>query len=226
MPNVTVGTVKKSIAAITSRWLCRKASQRLAGSGSLGARFIQREIVLSETSKPSIRSSPWMRGAPQVEFSATIRKIRSRTSLEIRLLPTCSLTLEISFQYRRNPARCQRTTVSGVTTMRACFHLDQNRLTATQKSLSTNASRGLGCRRFRTASCWRSARFSKTRSPRLRKRRTRAPKLRVNRLNMAQSYIRRCFETRLQVVDSAAAQSFGEGQELYQIAFWIAAASC
>src|ERR1700693_5943724 len=46
-------------------------------SGSLGARFIQREIVRSETSKPSMRSSPWMRGAPHVEFSTTIRKINS-----------------------------------------------------------------------------------------------------------------------------------------------------
>jgi hypothetical protein len=34
-PNVTVGTVKKSMAAMASRWLRRKASQRLAGSGSL-----------------------------------------------------------------------------------------------------------------------------------------------------------------------------------------------
>jgi len=58
----------------------RKVSQRVAGSGSRGARFIQREIVRSETSKPSIRSSPWMRGAPHVGFSTTIRKINSRTS--------------------------------------------------------------------------------------------------------------------------------------------------
>ena len=53
-----VGTAKKSIAAIASRWLRRNASQRLTGSGFLGARFIQREIVLSETSKPSMRSAP------------------------------------------------------------------------------------------------------------------------------------------------------------------------
>jgi hypothetical protein len=33
-------------------------SQRRADSGFLGARFIQREIVRSETSKPSMRSSP------------------------------------------------------------------------------------------------------------------------------------------------------------------------
>jgi hypothetical protein len=46
--------------------------------------------------------------------------------------------LEISFQYKRNPALCQRTTVSGVTTMRDCCHPDQNRRTATQKSLAYN----------------------------------------------------------------------------------------
>jgi len=33
-------------------------------------------MVLSETSKPSMRSSPWMRGAPQLGFSAIIWKMR------------------------------------------------------------------------------------------------------------------------------------------------------
>ena len=162
----------------------------MAGSGSLGARFIQREMVRSETSKPSIRSSPWMRGAPHIGFSTTIRKINSRTSFEVCLLPTCTRTLEISLQYIRKPARCQRTTVSGVTTMRASFHPDQNRLTVTQKSLSTNASRGRGRRRFKTASCCRSTRFSKTRFPRLRKRRISTPIQRRSRLDIARSYIR------------------------------------
>jgi hypothetical protein len=37
---VIVGTVKKSIAPIASRGLRRKVSQRLAGSGSLGAYFL------------------------------------------------------------------------------------------------------------------------------------------------------------------------------------------
>src|SRR5207249_8847053 len=87
----------------------------MAGSGSRGARVIQREIVRSETSKPSMRSSPWMRGAPHVEFSTTMRKINSRISFDVCRLPTGLLTLEISFQYKRNPALCQRTTVSGVT---------------------------------------------------------------------------------------------------------------
>ena len=46
--------------------ITQKSQPRLAGSGSLGARLIQRETVVSDTAKPSIRSSPWMRGAPQL----------------------------------------------------------------------------------------------------------------------------------------------------------------
>jgi hypothetical protein len=45
----------------------------------------------------------------------TIRKINSRTSFGVGLLPTCVRTREISLQYIRKPVRCQRTTVSGVT---------------------------------------------------------------------------------------------------------------
>jgi hypothetical protein len=44
-----------------------------------------------------------MRGAPHVGFSTTIRKINSRTSFDVGRLPTGLLTLEISFQYKRNP---------------------------------------------------------------------------------------------------------------------------
>jgi hypothetical protein len=49
------------------------------------------------------------------------------------LLPLAFLTLEISFQYDRKPARCQRTTVSGVTMMRDCFQPDQTRRANIQK---------------------------------------------------------------------------------------------
>src|SRR5580700_11909221 len=57
-PNVSVGTVKKSIAAMASRWFLRNVSHRFTGCGSLGARRIHRETLLSETSKPSLSSSP------------------------------------------------------------------------------------------------------------------------------------------------------------------------
>src|SRR5690349_23697901 len=82
-----------------------------------------------------------MRGAPHVGFSTIIRKINSRTSFDVCRLPTGLLTLEISFQYKRNPPLCQRTTVSGVTATRDCCHADQNRRTTTQKSLSSGSAR-------------------------------------------------------------------------------------
>jgi hypothetical protein len=53
----------------------------LQSLGRLGTLRIQRNTVRSERSKPSIFSSPWIRGAPQVEYSATVRRISSRNSL-------------------------------------------------------------------------------------------------------------------------------------------------
>jgi hypothetical protein len=53
--------------------VAQNSEPALGGSGSLEARFIQRETVLWEISRPSMRSSPWMRGA-QLGFSATIWK--------------------------------------------------------------------------------------------------------------------------------------------------------
>jgi hypothetical protein len=103
-PNVRVGTVKKSIAAIASLWLARNASQHFAGCGLLGALLIQRITVRSEMSKPSILSSPWTRGAPQVLFSATMRKMSSRSSLLTQRLPAQARCREIHFQYILNPA--------------------------------------------------------------------------------------------------------------------------
>src|SRR4029077_4981161 len=45
-----------------------------------------------------------MRGVPQVGFSATMRKIKPRTSLLTRFRPPTWLTLETHVQYKRNPA--------------------------------------------------------------------------------------------------------------------------
>ena len=81
----------------------------------------------------------------------SIWKIRSRTSWDIGLLPMGFLTLEISIQYQRKPARCQRTTVSGVTTKSGCFQPNQQRRTISQKSLPSNSS--LGRLQCRTCNC-------------------------------------------------------------------------
>src|SRR6266404_3827586 len=85
-----------------------------------------------------------MRGAPQVGFSVTIRKIKSRISLLTRFRPPTWLILETHVQYKRNPARCQFTTVLGVTKTRGWLHPDQPILNATQNSLCRAVNRGRG----------------------------------------------------------------------------------
>src|ERR1039457_1509510 len=170
-PKVNVGTVKKSIAAIASRWLHRNAAHRLAGSGLLGALRIQRRTVRSETSKPSIFNSPCIRGAPQVLFTATMRKMSSRNSLLTHFLPTRTRCLESHVQYNLNPARCQRITVSGWTRSKTRFHSDHTRRKRTQNNLSESLKRGFGCFRPKTASCCRSAKFSRRRFRREQKNR-------------------------------------------------------
>jgi len=99
----------------------------------------------------------------QVLFSATMRKMSSRTSLLTRPLPAQMRCREIPFQYPLNPARCQRTTVAGRTITRASFEPDHNRLKTTQKSRSGNASLGYGCFVSKIARCCRRARISSSR---------------------------------------------------------------
>jgi hypothetical protein len=172
--NVKVGTVKKSIAAMVSRWLRRRRGNAFLTQDPSALRLIHREMVGVARSKPSRSGSTWMRSAPQVAFCATMRKINSRTCFGVPLLPTGFLTFEISFQYIRKPAR--RTTVSGSTTVSACFQVGQSRRTSTQKSFSGTRSVGRGCRRFRTAGCCRSSKFSRRGFLQPRQRRTNAPK--------------------------------------------------
>src|SRR5215831_8159892 len=122
---VAVGTVKKSKAAIASRWFLRNVSQRWLESGGELHCARYRETVDSEISNPNFRSSPWIRGAPQVGFSSAIDRIRPRSSLVIFGRP--GRRRERKRQYPRNPARCQPTTVSGFTTTSTLAHFDHPR---------------------------------------------------------------------------------------------------
>src|ERR1035438_822296 len=129
---------------VSPRSLRRKDSQRRAGSGSRFARFTQRETVRSEMSTPSLSSTPWMRGAPQVGFSATMRKIKSRSSWVKGFLPPIRRVREIQLQYNQTRDLCEPTTVSGVTSINDLFQLVQNSRKTTQNSLSTELSPGRG----------------------------------------------------------------------------------
>ena len=104
-----------------------------------------------------------MRGTPQAGFSAAMRTMSSRNSLPTHFLPARVGCRESHAQYNLNPARCQRTTVSGWTRIKACFHPGQSRRSTTQNNLPEAGIRGCGCRRFKVVSCCRSARFSKSR---------------------------------------------------------------
>jgi len=83
-----------------------------------------------------------MRGAPQLGFSATIRKISSRTSLLVGFLPTAFRAREIQRQYSRNPARCQRTTISGVTRINDFFQPEQTCRKTTRTAGRRNSVEG------------------------------------------------------------------------------------
>src|SRR5271154_550413 len=117
-----------------------------------------------------------MRGAPQVGFSATIRKIKARTSLLTRFRPPTWLILETHLQYKRNPVRCQFTTVLGVTKTRACLRPDRHILNAIQNSLCRAVNRRRGRCACRASNCRRRARFSRTRSARQLKELTNQPR--------------------------------------------------
>jgi hypothetical protein len=63
---------------MASAWLCRNVRQ--VCDGGPRCRIMYLETVDSAISKPSFRSSPWMRGAPHNGFSLLIRWMRSRSS--------------------------------------------------------------------------------------------------------------------------------------------------
>ena len=82
--------------------------------GGLGRLVMYLDTVACEISMPSLRSSPWNRGAPQSGFSRLMRRMRSRTSRPTVGRPPLRRR-DVQVQKRRKPLRCQPTTVSGFT---------------------------------------------------------------------------------------------------------------
>jgi hypothetical protein len=73
---------------------------------------------------PSFSSSPWIFRARQ-PFSLASRQMSAFNSSEIGGRPGPGF--EMARQYRRNPWRCQRITVSGLTMTRVSYQRDQTR---------------------------------------------------------------------------------------------------
>ncbi|HJY89971.1 MAG TPA: hypothetical protein VJ255_06810 [Candidatus Acidoferrum sp.] len=93
------------MAAIASLWFRRRrASVWLARD--LSTPVSSSEMVLSQSSKPSISSSPWMRGAPQVWIlSNHPEDPLSRTSFGVGFLSTGVLALrdQLPVQAKTSP---------------------------------------------------------------------------------------------------------------------------
>jgi hypothetical protein len=93
-------------------------------------------------------------------LAAAIFMIKARISGRASGRPLHFL-LEIQVQKRRKPLRCQDTTVSCLTMIKArrqCFQVLERH---SQNNRSAFRSRGLGQRRLNTVSCWRRAKFSR-----------------------------------------------------------------
>jgi len=118
--------------------------------------------------KPSMSSSPWILGAPQRGLALAILRISRLTSGETSSFLGVRQR-DFQRQKRRKPARCQRTTVSGLTMTSASAQRDQIWERPTQNARSARRRRGRGADRWRVASCWRRARFSRASSARVRK---------------------------------------------------------
>ncbi len=154
---VAVGTTHISIAAIASAWLRRKVFQLCDGSfRPLDMYF---ETVDWATSKPSINSSPWMRGAPHRGFSRLIRRIRSRKSRSIFGRP--APFRDFQRQKTLKPPRCQRRMVAGLTTQAKSSSPGQTQVNQLSRARSLPRTRGRGdTRRKAILSWWRRNRFS------------------------------------------------------------------
>src|SRR6516164_846955 len=159
-----------------------------------------------------------MRGAPQVGFSATIGKIRARTSLLTPFRPPTRLNLEIHIQYKRNPVPCQFTTLRGVTKTRGFLHPDQNVLNATQNSLCRAVNRVRGRCACKASSCWRRAKFSRTSSSRERKELMIHPRRCRSDTIMARIVAEKSESSFSQVIHSAGVRRFGERHNSHKTA--------
>ncbi len=112
------------------------------------------------TSRPSFRSSPTMRGAPQVAFACHIVRISSRTSLAIAGRPDVPCWLNRR-QWSRQRCRGQASTVRGCTNARTSCQRGHRRERHAQKSRSVGRRHGRCTVCLYTAHWCCHARFSR-----------------------------------------------------------------
>jgi hypothetical protein len=112
---------------------------------------------------PSLRNSPWMRGAPQSGLARAILSMRARIAASIRGRPERFCSERVVHRCRSH-WRCQRNTVSGRTISKALRQSRHEFLSRIQKSRSCSRSCGRFAVRVNAANCCR-ARGSRVRQP-------------------------------------------------------------
>ena len=112
------------------------------------------------------RSSAAIRSSPQVVLFAAMFAISFCRSAGIRGRPR---TFDFHLQSSRKPRRCQRTKVSGLTTVRASRHANSLESHTRVNLVAAFARRGLTLRSTYKANCLRRKRFSAAKAHRGRR---------------------------------------------------------
>jgi hypothetical protein len=139
--------------AACARTNSRQLGPGRRGAGSSFARASRRRMLVGDTRKPSLASSPRMRRCPQRGFSRASRSTSSRISPDSGGRPRRRAGCR---HFRRTSARCRRRSVRGVT--RSTDRDERGRWQAAAASRARSAAPSFGratCRR-RISSSWRS----------------------------------------------------------------------
>ena len=174
-------------ATRSRRWFSRNA--RHVGEAGFRLRGMYFATVVTASSMPSFASSLRMRGAPHVTFAWAIRRIRFTTSRSSPGRPRRPRRL-LLLQKRLNPSRCKQTTLAGSTMARAFLHPAHRceRMPQKVRSHTPSRSRRTPRVRIRSATCCRSARFSRASSRCVRNTDLVAPRNAQSRLNTLRPY--------------------------------------
>src|SRR3984893_15292418 len=166
-------------------WLRRNVFHPCEG-GALH-RAIYLATLVWPTSTPSLRSSPWMRGAPHNGLATLISRINRRISNDTIGRP--QRRRDFQRQYDLKPARCQRITVPGRTIASASYILGNRRQTPPNISLSIEMNGGLlELARRSTLICCLSTKISASSATRDRSRSMTIPKISLHKSNVEQQH--------------------------------------
>ena len=150
---------KSQATAAWDRRNCDQVTSERVGAGSVPALLRICQTVDAARRWPSPLSSPWMRRYPQVGFSAARRSASRRSSAAVGGRPGGRCGWVQCPAMRR---RCQRNSVSGVTSHPARLGRASAAAIAASKLRSASVSSGRSTCRRSTASWWRNTMISRS----------------------------------------------------------------